>query len=153
MRNKSFIFKINQLVKKSKYSVAEIALKAGISEDQLRGYMNNRIISFERYLALIEAFVKLEEIELAEQLLRQFTGNDWCFYYTGKDKTIEFNSFEITRNLSILLGNITKIVEKISGLDRYEKMHTLIEIQHMISLLLDLMRLIDEEGVFLRLWK
>jgi hypothetical protein len=152
MPNKSIIFAINQVIKRSKYTVPEIANQADISEDSLRLYMNSRVIPLEKFSALVNAFVKLNEPELAEQLLLQLTGFDWCFYYVGKNKDIESDPDKISRELSILIGKVNRILENLGNLDRYEKLHAMIHLQKMISIIHDLMRLIDNENNFLKLW-
>ena len=129
-----------------------IAKEAGISESRLRLYMNTRIPPLEQYSALVEAFTKLGETELAEQLLLQFAGLNWCFYYLGKGNGSEPDPNKILRELSILQGKINNIFEKFEDLDNYKKMHALIHIQNAISLLHDLIRLIDRENRFLRLF-
>lgn len=152
MKDKMTIFKINQIVKNSNYSVGEIAKAAGMSESQLRTYMNTRVPPLEQYSTLVEAFTKLGEIELAEQLLLQFSGLDWCFYYLNKGNGAEPDPNKILRELSILQGKINNIFENLEDLDQYKKMHALIHIQNTISLLHDLIRLIDRENRFLRLF-
>jgi transcriptional regulator with XRE-family HTH domain len=151
MLDKETIFTINQVVKKSKYSVKEIAKEAGLSESQLRTYMNSRIPPLEQYSALKDAFANLGEVELADQLVLQFLGLDWCFYYKKKED-LKPALNKIFMDLSVLQGEINKIFENIEELDEYEKMHALIHIQNMISLLHDLIRLIDKGNQFLKLW-
>lgn len=148
----SIVFTVNQVVKKSKYDVARIAQEAELTEGQLRIYMNSRIAPLEKYFALIKAFTKLNEIELAGQLLSRFAGPEWCFYFLGKNNGIEPDPNKILRELSILQGKINNIFENLDDLDQYKKMHALIHIQNTISLLHDLIRLIDRENQFLRLW-
>ena len=150
--SKNFIFIINQVIKESQYSTAEIAKEAGLTEGQLRIYMNSRTPPLENYHAIIKAFNKLGETELAEQLILKLVGNNWCFYYLGKNNGNEPDPNKILRELSILQGKITNVFENLESLDNFKKMHALIHIQNTISLLHDLIRLIDHENNFLRLF-
>lgn len=149
---KNIIFTVNQVVKKSKYDVAKIAKEAGLTEGQLRVYMNGRIAPLEKYSALIKAFTNLKEIELAAKLISSIVDLNWYFYHVNKGSGPEIYPKKVLQELSVLIGNINKVFLNLESLDQYEKMKGSIDIQNAISLLHDLTKLIDRENRFLRLF-